>query len=126
MIPEKANLVRFPAKINTVYNKLLPTNDLVFQFLIKHLHICSYKFSYRKSDPEICSAMLCKFCNFSPIFSYLNADLTIQKKNPILIYVCKVVTSGYKDYAICISYQLRPIWAYFRHRLVSSDICFSI
>ena len=28
----------------TVFSKLLPINDLIFQFLIKHLHICSYNF----------------------------------------------------------------------------------
>ena len=38
-------------------------NDLVFQFLIRHLHI-SYKLSYRVSDQKICSAMLYKFSIF--------------------------------------------------------------
>ena len=50
MIPGKVTWVQFSARISTVYSKLLPINDLVFRFLIKHLHICSYKFSYRISD----------------------------------------------------------------------------
>ena len=39
MIPEKMTWVRFPARISAVYSKLLPINDLVFEFLIKHLHL---------------------------------------------------------------------------------------
>ena len=55
---------------------------LVFQFLTKHLHIYSYKFSYRISDQEICSVMLYNFCSFSPIFSFFYADLAIVIKIP--------------------------------------------
>ena len=80
MIPEKVTRVQFPARISTVYSKLLPINELIFQFLIKYLRICSYKFSYRTSDQEISSAMLYKFCNFSPIFSIFYADLAIPRK----------------------------------------------
>ena len=36
MIPEKLTCVQFPARISTVFSKLLPSNDLIFQFLIKH------------------------------------------------------------------------------------------
>ena len=87
MIPEKMTWVWFPARISTVYSKPLPINDLVFQFLIKYWHIGSYKFSYRISDKdisdqELCLAMLFKFCNFYPIFSFLDADLAIRRKIP--------------------------------------------
>ena len=47
VVPEKMIWVQFLSRNTTVYSKLLPINDLVFKFLIKHLHICSYKFSYR-------------------------------------------------------------------------------
>ena len=57
MIPEKVTKVRFPSKISAVHSKLLPINDLVFQFLIKHLDIC-YKFSYKMSDQKIGLAIL--------------------------------------------------------------------
>ena len=49
IIPEKVIWGQFPARVNTIYSKILPINDLVSQFLIKHLHICSCKFSYRIS-----------------------------------------------------------------------------
>ena len=80
MIPEKVTWVQFSARISTVYSKLLSINDLFFKFSIKLFHICSDKFSYRISDLEICSAMLCKFCNFSPIFSIFYANLAIPTK----------------------------------------------
>ena len=53
MIPKKVTWVQFAATISTVCSKLLQNNDLVFQFLVKHRHICSYKFPYRISDQEI-------------------------------------------------------------------------
>ena len=87
MIPEKVTWTQSTARNSTVCSKLLPINDLVFQFSIKHWYIFSYKFLYRISDQEIsdqelCSAMLYKFCNFSPIFSFLYADLVIPRKIP--------------------------------------------
>ena len=82
MISEKVTWVQFPGRISTFRSKLPPINDSAFQFLVKHLHICSYKFSYRKSDPEIYSAMLNKFCIFSPIFKFFYADLAILRKTP--------------------------------------------
>ena len=60
MIPEKVIWVRFPDRINAVYSKLLPINDNVFQFLIKHLHI-SYKRSYKISEQEMYSAVTSHF-----------------------------------------------------------------
>ena len=53
MIPEKVTSVQSPARISSAYSKLLPINDSVFQFLIKHWHICSHKFLYRISNQEI-------------------------------------------------------------------------
>ena len=70
MIPEKVTWVQFPSRISTVYNKLLRINNLVFQFLIEHPHICFYKFSYRTSDQEICSGMLQFFHSFVLIWSF--------------------------------------------------------
>ena len=61
MIPEKVTWIQFPARISTAYSKLLPINGLVFEFLIKHLHICSYNFSYRISNQDVCLTMLYKF-----------------------------------------------------------------
>ena len=103
MIPEKVTWVQFPSRISSVYNKLLQISNLVFQFLIENPHIRSYKFSYRTSDQEICSAMLYKFYNSLPVFSFFCADLVIPRKNPILGYICKVVNSGCYNYVICIS-----------------------
>ena len=87
MIPEKVAWVQSPARISTVYSKFLPINDLVFQFLIEHRHVCSYKVLYRisdqeKSDQKLGSAMLYKYCDYSPIFSFLYADLAIPRKTP--------------------------------------------
>ena len=101
MIPEKMSWVWFPARISTVYSKLPSVNALVFKFLVKYLHICSYKFSYRISDQEICSAMLCWFCNSN--FFILLCWFGHSNKNPILGHISKVVNSGYKNYVICIS-----------------------
>ena len=102
MIPEKEAWVQFPTRISFVYSKLLPVNGLIFQFLMKHLYIC-YRFSYRTSDQEICSAILYKFCNFPPIFFIIFSCFGYSKKNPILCYICKVVNSAYKNYVIYIS-----------------------
>ena len=57
MILEKVSWVQFLTRIIAAYGKLLPINDLVFHFLIIHLHIC-YKFSYKISVQEMCSAIL--------------------------------------------------------------------
>ena len=38
MIPEKGDLVQFPARISFVYSTFLPINDLIFQYLVKYLH----------------------------------------------------------------------------------------
>ena len=81
MIPEKVIWVQFPSRISTVHSKLLPINDLIFQFLIKHL-TCYYKFYYRISDPETSSAMLYNFCNISSTLSIVYADLAILRKIP--------------------------------------------
>ena len=35
MIPEKVTWVRFPARINTVYSKLSPVNDLFLKIVNK-------------------------------------------------------------------------------------------
>ena len=39
MIHKKATWVRFPARISAAYSKLFRIDDIVFQFLIKHVHI---------------------------------------------------------------------------------------
>ena len=44
MIHEKVSLVRLRARISIVYSKLLPINDLVFEFLIKNLNIALMNF----------------------------------------------------------------------------------
>ena len=109
MIPEKVTWVRLPARISAAYRKLLPLNNSVFQFSIKHLHIC-YKFSYRISDQEVCLALLNqnivlqnKFCNFSPNFFILLCWFGYSKNNSISGYIYKVVNSRYKNYVLFIS-----------------------
>ena len=101
--------VQFPATIIFVYSKLSPIKDSVFQFLIKHLHIC-YKFSYGMSNHEIYSVMLYqnivlqnKLCKLSPILLMLSCLFGHSKKSLILGCICKVVNSIYKKYVIFIS-----------------------
>ena len=65
MIPKKVTSIQFAARISTVCSKLFQNNDLVFQFLIKHRHICSYKCSYRIADQEISDQ---EFCIISATF----------------------------------------------------------
>ena len=43
MIPEKVTWVQFPARINTVCSKILPINNLIFQYLIKHSYISAVR-----------------------------------------------------------------------------------
>ena len=81
MIPEKVIWVQFPSRISTVHSKLLPINDLIFQFLIKHL-TSYYKFYYRISNPDTSPAMLYSFCNISSTLSIVYADLAILRKIP--------------------------------------------
>ena len=78
--------VQFPATIIFVYSKLSPIKDSVFQFLIKHLHICN-KFSYRMSNHEIYSIMLYQnkffkinYAIFLPFCSCVYAYFVIPKK----------------------------------------------
>ena len=80
-----------------VYSKLFPIKDPVFQFLIKHLHICN-KFFYRMSNQEIYSIMLYqilqnKLCKLSPILLMLSCLFGHSKKSLILGGICKVVNS---------------------------------
>ena len=74
MIPEKVTWVRFPARINAVYSKVPPINDL-FSLIFNQTLIFAIDFVV---DQERFSAMLyenivCqnKFCNFSPNFFIL-------------------------------------------------------
>ena len=120
--------VQFPATIIFVYSKLSPIKDSVFQFLIKHLHIC-YKFSYRMSNQEIYPIILYqnivlqnKLCKLSPILLMRLCLFDHSKKSLILGCICKVVNSIYKKYVTFISQiRLNP------SRTISeiSDICFS-
>ena len=120
--------VHFPAAIIFVYSKLFPIKDSVFQFLIKHLHIC-YKFSYRMSNQEIYPIILYqnivlqnKLCKLSPILPMRLCLFGHSKKSLILGCICKVVNSIYKKYVTFISQiRLNP------SRTISeiSDICFS-
>ena len=56
MIPEKVTWVRFPARINTVYSKLPPINDLFLKIL--NQTDIYHRFSCRISNQKIFSAML--------------------------------------------------------------------
>ena len=67
MIPKKVTWARFPDRVTAVYSKLLLINDLLVSVFI-NIYESTQKFSDRISDQEICSAMLYKLCNFSPIF----------------------------------------------------------
>ena len=120
--------VHFPAAIIFVYSKLFPIKDSVFQFLIKHLHIC-YKFSYRMSNQEIYPIILYqnivlqnKLWKLSPILRMRLCLFGHSKKSLILGCICKVVNSIYKKYVTFIS-QIRLNSS----RTISeiSDICFS-
>ena len=124
MVPVKVTWVQFPARISTAYSKLLPINDLI---LIKHLHICSYKFSYRMSDQEIWSAMLyissATFLGFFPPFMQI---WPFQEKSYFKLYL-KIFKQWI--YVLCNLYlinQLKSCSINLRNRLVASDICFSI
>ena len=95
MIPGKVTWVQSPTRISSVYSKLFPINDLIFQFLIKHWHICSYRFLYKISDQEISDQGLCSatFIHFFILLCWFGHS----KENPILNYICKVLSSGYKN-----------------------------
>ena len=56
MIPEKVTWVQLPARINTVYSKLSPINDLFLKILNET--DTSHRFSCRILDPKMFSAML--------------------------------------------------------------------
>ena len=53
MIPEKVTWVQFPAWISTVYSKLLPINDLVFQFLIYIFALINFYVEYQTGPGNI-------------------------------------------------------------------------
>ena len=112
----KVTWVWFPTRISTVFIKLLPINDSVFQFLTKHVHDC-YKFFYRISDHEICTTMLYKFCKFFQIFfiTYSPFKLYLQCCKQWIWEVCNFYFIN----------QRKPILTYFRNWSVPSDIYFS-
>ena len=125
MILEKTTWVWFPARVSAVYSKLFWINDLVFQFLMKHLHIAIFLTKYQLSKGVqlygINSAI------FSHFFFVLLNRFSQSKEKPILGYVCKVADIVYKTYVICISWtNLSPFRSIFRNRLRSSDNYFSI
>ena len=127
MIPKKVTCVHFPTRISTVFSKILPINDLIFQLLIKHLHICAYRFSCRISDQEIWSAMLyISSATFLIFFQSFIRILPFQEKSNFRLYLKK---SKQWIYVLCNLYllnQLKPVSNYLRNRLVPSDICIYI
>ena len=88
MIPEKVTWVQFPARINTVYSKLPPINDL-FLKILNQTDIC-HRFSFRISDQKFFSAMLLqnivhwnKFFNF--LYNFLHSFMLIWPLQILLI-----------------------------------------
>ena len=115
MIPEKVTWVRFPARINTVYGKLPPINDLFLKILIDICHI----FLCRILDQNIFSTMQLhqnlvrqnKFFNFSPNFLYYFLLIwPFQEQFHIRLYLqkCKlvIVNSHIKTFPIMLLRQL--------------------
>ena len=85
MIPGKVNWVQFPTKISTgtVYSKLLQINELIFQFLIKHMYIfapINFLTEYQiRKYVQLCFISSATFLQF---FSIFYADLAIRRKIP--------------------------------------------
>ena len=91
MIPEKVTWVQFPDRISTVYSKLLPINNLVFKFLIKHSYIFAFisfltKYQIRK-NVQICCISSATFLQFFSLFYALNwllvVALALRQLKPI-------------------------------------------
>ena len=88
MIPEKVTWVRFPARINTVYSKLSPINDLFLKILNqtliftidflaeywirKFFQLCCMRIQFVKSNSS----------TFPPTFWIFYADLAIPVTVP--------------------------------------------
>ena len=83
MIPEKVTWVQLPTRISTVYSKLLQINELIFQFLIKHMYIfapINFLTEYQiRKYVQLCFISSATFLQF---FSIFYADLAIRRKIP--------------------------------------------
>ena len=74
MIPEKVTWVQFLARINTVCSKLLPMNNLFFQYLIKHSYIfalMNFLTEYQITKyVQLCCISFATFFEFFHFFFY--------------------------------------------------------
>ena len=96
MIPEKVTWVRFPARINTVYSKLPPINDLFLKilnqtqifaidFLVeyqirKFFQLCCIRIQFVKTNSS----------TFPPTFCIFYADLAIPITIPFQVIFAKL------------------------------------
>ena len=87
MIPEKVTWIQFSARISTVYSKPLPINDLIFQFLIKHLHICSYKFLIEYQIRKYVQLCCVSSTTFSQYFQSFMLIWPFQEKSHFRLYL---------------------------------------
>ena len=93
-----------------VYSKLLPITDLVFQFLIKHLHIFLINFltEYQtRKYVQLCSISSATFLQFFHSFMMI---MSFQEKSHFRLYL-KKCKQWIKE--LCNLYlinQLKPIW----------------
>ena len=120
MIPEKVTWVRFPARINTVYSKLPPINDL-FLKILNQTSICQvFRCSCRISDQKIVSAMLHqniahqnKFFNFSANFLHFLCCFGHYNYNLIFGETCSckllIVNSQIKIFPIMFSSTINGV-----------------
>ena len=124
MIPEKVTWVRSPTRINTIYSKLPPVNDLLSTFLIKHSYLPQIFLQniIRKFFLLCCIRIqFVKFFNFSPNFLHsFTRILPFQEELYFRLYFksCKLVIFNSQI-------NVSPFCTHFRNILVPSYIYFS-
>ena len=109
--------VQFVAKISAAYSEVLPSNDLLFQYSIKHLHICYSFFAeyqFRKYVQLYC-------INYIFFLQSFHSSMLIWRFHEKSHFRLQLQRYNYNLYLIN---QLNFIWTYFRNRLVPSDIFF--
>ena len=116
MIREKVTWVRFITRINAVYSKLPPINDLFLKIL--NQTDVFHRLSFRISDQKIFSAMLHQnIFRWNKLFNFLSNFLhsfmliwTFQKQFQFSFYLqcCKLMTvnSQIKIFPLILSRQL--------------------
>ena len=102
MIPEKVTWVRFPARINTVYSKLPPINDL-FLNILNQTYIFTIKFLPEYQIRKFFSYVASEYSSlkeivqlFVQLFLFFYTNFAIPKTIPFYFIFAMLLTGNFQ------------------------------